>query len=72
MEEFRHPILILGSLIHEMSKRVEDRHSVPTTCRTVVMVSKISNFDEILEKFTKFLIGKKMIRKFIFKCVKYL
>jgi len=36
------------------------------------MVSKISNFDEILEKFIKFLIGKKVIGKFIFKCVKYL
>jgi hypothetical protein len=30
------------------------------------MISKISNFDEILEKITKFLIGK---RRFVFKCV---
>jgi hypothetical protein len=27
------------------------------------MICKISNFDEILEKFTKFLIGKKMIER---------
>jgi hypothetical protein len=33
------------------------------------MICKISNFDEILEKFAKFLIGKKMIEKIIFKCV---
>jgi hypothetical protein len=50
-----------------MCERVEDRHSVPMTCcRRVVMICKISNFDEILEKFIKFLIGK---RRFIFKCV---
>jgi hypothetical protein len=56
-----------------MSEIVEDRHSVPTTCcRRVVMICKITNFDENLEKFTKFLIGNKMIEKFIFKCVKYL
>jgi len=49
-----------------MCKRVEDGHSVPTKCcRRVVMISKISNFDEILEKFAKFLIGK---RRFMFKC----
>jgi hypothetical protein len=49
-----------------MCKRVEDGHSVPTKCcRRVVMISKISNFDEILEKLAKFLIGK---RRFIFKC----
>jgi hypothetical protein len=52
-----------------MSERVEDRHSVSTTCRRAVMICKISNFDEILEKFTKFLIGKKMIRRLIFKGV---
>jgi hypothetical protein len=47
-----------------MSERVEDRHSVSTTCcRRAVMICKISNFDEILEKFTKFLIGKKMIER---------
>jgi hypothetical protein len=46
-----------------MSERVEDRHSVPTTCcRGVVMICKITNFDEILEKFTKFLIGKKWLK----------
>jgi hypothetical protein len=50
-----------------MCERVEDGHSVPMTCcRRVVMISKISNFDEILEKTTKFLIGK---RRFIFKCI---
>jgi hypothetical protein len=53
-----------------MSERVEDRHSVPTTCcRTVVMICKISNFDEIFERFTKFLIGNKMMERFTFKCV---
>jgi len=53
-----------------MSERVEGRHSVPPKCcRRVVMICKISNFDEILEKFTKFLIGKNMIDRFIFKCV---
>ncbi len=50
-----------------MCERVEDGHSVSTTCcRRVVMICNISNFDEILEKLTKFLIGK---RSFIFKCV---
>jgi hypothetical protein len=50
-----------------MCERVEDGHSVPTTCcRRVVMICKISNCDEILEKITKFLIGK---RRFIFKWV---
>jgi hypothetical protein len=50
-----------------MCERVEDGQSVPTTCcRRVVMICKISNFDEILEKITKFSIGK---RRFIFKCV---
>jgi len=59
-----------GGLTSDMSEGVEDRHSVPTTCcRRVVMICKISNFDEILEKFTKFLIGKKMIQRFIFKSV---
>jgi hypothetical protein len=33
------------------------------------MICKISNFDQIFEKITKFLIGKKMIERFIFKCV---
>jgi hypothetical protein len=43
-----------------MSKRVEGGHSVPTTCYIgVVMIWKICNFDEILEKFTKFFIEKK-------------
>jgi hypothetical protein len=49
-----------------MCERVEDGHSVPTTCcRRVVMISKITNFDEILEKLARFLIGK---RRFISKC----
>jgi hypothetical protein len=53
-----------------MSERVENRHSVSTTCcRRAVMICKISNFDEIMEKFTKFLNGKKMIERSIFKCV---
>jgi len=53
-----------------MSERVEDRHSGPTTCcRRVVMICKMSNFDEILERITKFLIEKKMIKRFIFKYV---
>jgi hypothetical protein len=33
------------------------------------MICKTCNFDEILENFTKFLIGKKMMEWFIFKCV---
>jgi hypothetical protein len=33
------------------------------------MICKISNFDEILEKITKSLIGKKMIERFSFKRV---
>jgi hypothetical protein len=53
-----------------MYDTVEDRHSVPTTCcRRVVMICTNSNFDEILEEFTKFLIGKKMIERLSFKCV---
>ncbi len=49
-----------GMLTCFLLGRVEDRHSVRTTCcRRVVMICKISNFDEILKKFTKFLIGKK-------------
>jgi hypothetical protein len=56
-----------------MSKRVEGGYSVPTTgCIGVVMICKICNFDEILEKFTKFLIEKKMVERFILKCVKCL
>jgi len=34
-----------------------------------VMICKMSNFDEILERITKFLIEKKMIKRFIFKYV---
>jgi hypothetical protein len=34
-----------------------------------VMICKILNFDEIMEKFTKFLIGTKIMERFIFKCV---
>jgi hypothetical protein len=45
-----------------MSERAEDRHLVPTTCRRVVMICKITSFDEILENFTKFLIGKKWLK----------
>jgi hypothetical protein len=51
-----------------MSERVEDRHSVPTTCcRRVVMICKISNFDEILERITKFLIEKNNDQKVYFE-----
>ncbi len=58
-----------GGLTSNMSGRVEDRHSVPTTCYgRVVMICKISDFDEIFKKFTKFIIGKKMIERFIFQC----
>ncbi len=57
-----------GVLTCFLPGRVEDRHSVPSTCcRRVVMICKISNFDEILEKFTKFLIGKKYDGKVYFQ-----
>ncbi len=57
-----------GVLTCFLPGRVEDRHSVPTTCyRRVVMICKISNFDEILEKITEFLIGKKIDRKVYFQ-----
>ncbi len=61
---------LTSNIVNQMAERVEDRHSVPTTCcRRVVMICKISNFDEILEKITKFLIGKKIIERFSFKFV---